>query len=341
MDANTAGVRDVPVGPARVEGDPLPSLTASDAEFVDALRSALTPDPTAVGRPGQLRQKIEAQLGADDAARLRPLVHQVVAAAEENLPGYLTRIMPLTAQSLQKLSGELATARGWNDATARRVTQIWAHALGFSGVAEGWPSGSPAPTAAEGLTALPVDPALVSPSPVVAAPPSPSSAPQVAPQVALPATPQATPWPTPRGRLAKRHPASSTGEPTLGVVRGYSGMSLQLYIAIVSAFVVLVGVSFVMFHVLVGALPILLLAFVMRRALADGALVATAHGLEFTPYSPLGGKPKGPGFAAPWSEVTVTDGAFSACDLAGRTVQVGPFNRQFTRAALAYAGREA
>lgn len=357
MDVNAADVRGTPVGSGRPEGEPLPSLTAADVEFVDALRSALATDPMAATRPGQLRQKVETALGPDEAARRRPLVHQVVAAAEENLPGYLTRIMPLTAQSLRQLSDELAGARGWNDATAQRVTQIWAHALGFSGVADDWPDQEPTappspvvdrtaprgPLPVDGATALP--PAAVvanhvssEPAPPLPAPPM--SAPSAAPPMSTPKEP--TPWPAPSRRLARRHSRSSGGEPALGIVRAYAGMSLRLYIAIAVVFVALIILGIVLFHLIVGVIPVLLVVFLMRRALKDGVLVATATGLEFTPYTAFGNRPKRDGvFSAPWGEVTGEDGPFAIFEMAGRRIQLGPLSRRFASAAVEHTGRGA
>jgi hypothetical protein len=116
-------------------------------------------------------------------------------------------------------------------------------------------------------------------------------------------------------------------------------MRLQVYLGIVAVLVVLVVAVLLAFHLLVGALPILLLGLGLRRALAGGVLVATETGVEFTPYSTFGSKPQPKdAFRAPWSEVAVTDGRFSAIRLTGRRVQVTPFHRQFTRACLARVG---
>ena len=76
-----------------------------------ALRTAV--EAPGADRPGRLRGRLDAALGPEDSARLRRLVHQVVAAAEENVPHDLRRIAPLTPQSLHRLSQDLADARGW------------------------------------------------------------------------------------------------------------------------------------------------------------------------------------------------------------------------------------
>ena len=115
-----------------------PDPATDFAALVRALQSSLTGTVADI-RPGQLRLRLEQHL-ADDAQRLRPLVHQVVVAAEEHLPANLTRIAPLSVHSLQRLSGELAEARGWAPETARRATRIWASALGYDDVAAApWP----------------------------------------------------------------------------------------------------------------------------------------------------------------------------------------------------------
>jgi len=126
-------------------------LTA-DAAVADALRRVLDADPSAGSRPGQLRAELTARLGQLAPAH-RPQIHQVVAAAEDNLPATLTRVAPLTAQSLLRLSEELAAGRGWTLATAERAIATWATALGFGDlVASSWPR---EPLAATVLPAMP------------------------------------------------------------------------------------------------------------------------------------------------------------------------------------------
>ena len=129
----------------------------------------------------------------------------------------------------------------------------------------------------------------------------------------------------------------------LGVVRAYAGMSLRIYVGIAAVLVVLIIVVLAVFQVIVGALPMLLIVFGLRRALGGGALLATATGVEFTPYPAFGSKPRTEGILhAGWADVTVTDGVFSVFEFSGRRIQVGPFGRPFTRAAsLASAGRGA
>lgn len=116
----------------------MPSLTLEES-CAAALSAVVSVGPDVVTRPGQLRSRLVAELG-DAATEARALVHQVVAAAEENLPGALTTMAPLTAQSLQRLSEELATARGWTLVVSERATRVWATALGFDElVSSSWP----------------------------------------------------------------------------------------------------------------------------------------------------------------------------------------------------------
>lgn len=96
-----------------------------------ALRAAATAQSGAATRPGQLRSRLEAELGPVPARRLAAQVHQLVAAAEEHVPAMLTDLAPLTAQSVDRIASDLATTRGWAFATAQRATMLWAGALGL------------------------------------------------------------------------------------------------------------------------------------------------------------------------------------------------------------------
>jgi hypothetical protein len=315
MELGAVATLRCPIGPERLEGEALTLPTApDDAVVVEALRSALAGDSGAATRPGQLRQRVESALGAENSVRLRPVVHQVVAAAEENLPGYLTRIAPLTGGSLQQLSGELATARGWSSETAQRVTQIWARALGFGSVVDSWPSQPLRPA---------VDP-LVVPGPEMTAP--------------VPANdPGGTHWPIKKS-LLKRFRPQDNGQQVLGIVRAYAGMSLLAYCAIAGVFVVAIIVVLLSYQVVVG-LPIFLVGVAMRRALRSGVLLATSTGVEFTPVGSVGAKARTTDrMVAAWSEVSLTEGVVSVIRVGDHKIQVGPFNREFARAAAAYAG---
>ncbi len=305
--------------------------TQAEQDFrtlVAALRSALTTGSGAAERPGQLRLRLEEELDASedtDAGRLRRLVHQVVAAAEENLPANLTRIAPLTAESLRRLSSELADARGWSLDAAQRTTRIWAAALGFEElVASSWPRTPERPQPATPISADVLEP--------TAAPPGQEPTP---PPAKRPAS-----WPPLRKAVAA-HSRSAAGEETLGAAQAYAGMSLPLFAGAL-VLLVLVLIAPVLFLDAVGLLlPVVgaAVAAVLVRFLGYGALVATRSGLEFTPYDgPMRKARPDRAYSASWSEVTVEPGYFSTVRFAGHRIQLGPRNRNFADALAAYDG---
>lgn len=326
----------------------MPDLSQDFTTMVATLRSALE-SPSDAGRPGQLRLRMEAALGPEEAQRLRRLVHQVVAAAEENLPANLRRIAPLTEESLQRLSGELATSRGWSQEAAQRATQIWAAALGFEELAaSSWPRepaparptpAEPTPVAFEATAPPPgQQPPAAWPPPTPAEPTPAPVTPATPPAPVMPAAPAE--WPKTKKTLA-RHTHALTGEPAFTAVLGYSGANLLVIAGLVVALTVVLcipifvlGSSGILFPIAatLGA------SFLVRK-LGRGALVATGAGLEFTPYDQSLRKPRTEeAFAAPWSEVTVEPGFVTVYRFAGREVQVGPRNKQFVAAAQRYVG---
>lgn len=303
-----------------------------------ALRVAVA-TPADADRPGRLRQRLDEALGPQDSVRLRRLAHQVVAASEENLPHDLRRITPLTAQSLQRLSQDLAAARGWSPEAAQRTTQLWASALGFADLASSsWPRDGSA-------TAQP------RPSPPAASPPLlsatllPEARPAATPRPGPPPGPdplplgEAPPWPPVPKNLA-RHTTNLAGEPALGVTLAYAGMSLPLCVVLGVALTVVLCLPILIVGATGGMLAILAIggAKLLVSRLRRGALVASASGLEFTPYDTSLRKPKpDQSFGAVWSQVSVEQGRVSVMGLAGRRVQVGPRNRAFVAAAAARA----
>jgi hypothetical protein len=307
-----------------------------------ALRVAVV-TPADADRPGRLRQRLDDALGPEDSVRLRRLAHQVVAASEENLPHDLRRITPLTAQSLQRLSEDLAAARGWSPEAARRTTQLWAAALGFADLAAAsWPrdgSTTPSPTspAAPSLppaSPLPLSATLLPAAPAPAPRPVPPPGPGPRPQGAAPA------WPPVPKNLA-RHTTNLVGEPALGVTLGYAGMSLPLCWVLGVALTVVLCLPILVIGSAAGMLAIVAVGGgkLLVSGLRRGALVASASGVEFTPYDTSLRKPKpDQSFGAVWSQVSVEQGRISVVSLAGRRVQVGPRNRAFVAAAAARAG---
>ena len=313
--------------------------------MADALRHVLgtSSDPA---RPGQLRMALTSRLGPEESHRLRALLHQVVIAAEENLPTALGRVSPLTTEALRRLSTELATARGWSEEAAERTTRVWVAALGREDLAHAaWgppaparaPASRPAPDTRhrvplDATVAPPV--ALPSPHPVrLATAPTPAPAGDPPPVAG---------WPQVPTQLAA-HTHARSGEPARGVVLAYSGMNLLLCVVLVLLLLAGLIVPVMVWDVSGLLLPVLamLLTSLLVRGLRRGALVASDGGLEFTPYDQLLRKPRPEGgFAAPWSEVSVSEGYVSVLRFAGHRVQVGPRNRAFARlAATADGGR--
>jgi hypothetical protein len=294
-----------------------------------AMRVAVA-TPADAGRPGRLRQRLEEALGPEDSVRMRRLVHQVVAASEENVPNDLRRINPLTSQSLQRLSQDLAAARGWSPEAAQRATQLWASALGFADLASSsWPrvpSPPPhtAPPAALSATLLPEAP------PAGSVPPGPPSPPLGAAGPAWPPVP----------KTFRNHTANVAGEPALGVTLGYAGMSLPLCVVLGVSMTVVLCLPILVLGATGGLLPLLAIGGgkLLVARLGRGALVASALGLEFTPYDTSLRKPKPEqSFGAVWSQVSVEPGRVSVLRVAGRRVQVGPRNAAFVAAAAARA----
>lgn len=310
-----------------------------------ALRAAVA-TPGDADSPGRLRRRLEELLGPDESVRLRRLVHQVVAASEENLPHDLRRITPLTAYSLQRLSQDLATARGWSPETARRTTQLWASALGFADLAaSSWPREEAARTSVPG-GGVPLVQTLLPDAPLTAAPTAgpprvlaaDAGAPAPQPPGASRVPVSAPPWP-PVPKNLVRHTTNLAGEPALGVVLAYAGMSLPLCAVLTTAMTVVLCLPILV----VGAAGAVLApvgvagAKLLISRLRRGALVASASGLEFVPYDTSLRNPRPEqSFGAVWPQVQVQQGRVSTLRVAGRRVQVGPRNRAFAAAAAAY-----
>ncbi len=297
--------------------------------MVNALRATLAAGD--VSNSGQVRTQIEAYLGPETSARLRPQVHQVAVAAEENLPANLTRISPLTSDTLQRLSQELADARGWTPVIAQRTTQLWAYALGFEDLAATSWSRDPAREGPERPGhAAPSNPDLT------LLPPEPERLSSQSINQAMEQPPTAG-WPKPKKMLA-RHSTTLEGAPSLGSTLGYDGLGLAPFtIAIVALLVVLLVPVLV-----VGAAGFLLpvIGIVIAGWLASrqgrGALTASPAGLEFIPYDSRMTAPKPEQvYTASWSEVIAEPGLVTTFRFAGHRVQVGPLNRRFARAATA------
>jgi hypothetical protein len=115
-----------------VSDDPMvaSNQTADEVAVVDALRSAVSSSAGVATRPGLLRVRLESALDPE-GDRFTAVAHQVVAAAKENLPSVLAGLAPITAESIDRVTAQLASARGWSESTALRTVLIWADALGL------------------------------------------------------------------------------------------------------------------------------------------------------------------------------------------------------------------
>jgi hypothetical protein len=304
--------------------------------LADTLRRLLAESEGAL-RPGQLRLKLESALSPEELRRLRPVLHQLVAAAEENLPANLTRIAPLTVHSLQRLSGDLAQARGWSVQTAQRTTQIWASALGFADLAaSSWPRtdsgarpGLSQPELAQAPTQLP--PPVGPPAQLRAG---------RAPHPAGPAAPPpVSTWPQP-ARKWRHLTQAPNGEPTLGVSHAYAGIPLVLLVAAVITLTVVLCLPIFLYGAKGFLLPLLgaLGAAGLVRLGRFGVLAASQSALSFTPYGGAWRKERpDQAVSVPWSDVVVRPGFVSVVQLGRMRIQVGPRNRAFVGAVAARA----
>lgn len=264
------------------------------------------------------------------------MVHQIVAAAEENIPVSLTRISPLTAESLARLSTELAGARGWSPQTAERTIRIWATALGLHDPeVRSWPQ---AAVAARPRADAPARPPL-EPTAVPSTPPRSPIAPAPADGFSPMAVSGHVEWPTPVKGVAV-HTHAKSGEPALGAAMAYAGMPLLLVVSLIVALTVVLLIPVVFLDVMGPLLPLIGfgLASLLMRRLGPGVLVATESGVEFTPYGGLTRKERPQHtFGAGWRDVSVQPGYVSRIRFGGRTVQVGPRNRRFAEAVASRA----
>lgn len=277
------------------------------AAVLTALRDVLSESSDT--HPGVLRRRLDRAVppGVDTT---RPLVHQVVAAAEEGVPDRLRRMPVVTSSAVVLVGEELARARGWSSPTALRVTRLWVAALGREEVVGPTPMGTASEPAATAL------------------PPVPSSE-----QPAAPVTVARTSWPpVPRGVL-RTHTTTSTGQPVLGVAQGYAGMPLLVAWGLLAVLLVLAPLP-----VLVPApglvTPLCFLAAVgLATALRRGALVAGEDVVELVPYNRSMTRPRDEGrVSVPWSEVSLEPGTFSTVRLGSTRVQLGPGSRRFVDA---------
>lgn len=116
------------------------------ALVVRALSSVVSTNSGSARQPGRLREKVESALPEQERTRLAPVLHQLVAAAEEQVPAILTSLAPTTEESRARVAADLASARGWRPDIAERAVGLWSDALGLSeGGSTSQPSSGPRP----------------------------------------------------------------------------------------------------------------------------------------------------------------------------------------------------
>jgi hypothetical protein len=100
----------------------------SDQQIVDHLRHALaSADPMWVSQPSRLRRALVDELGSG-GHRYRSEIHQLVVAADENVPARLRRA-GWSPDVRDELASALIAARGWTQAAATWAVSTWAAAL--------------------------------------------------------------------------------------------------------------------------------------------------------------------------------------------------------------------
>jgi hypothetical protein len=299
-------------------------------------------DSGAASRPGQLRSLLESELGRSDALRLRGRIHQLVVAAEEHVPSRLSAVAPLTAESRDRVAGDLASARGWSRAAAGDTTRLWSLALGLA-VAE------PAP---EPLPARPPE----------AARPAPGSgaAPFALAATSLPATSLPRPaavasgsdslrtgppsWPIPAKRIAGLKQPDG-GRTALSSAMCSAGIGLSWYALWILALLALCicGILLAPVHSIALVAPLITLVAVatstaVTALLGRGVVIATHDGLEHTRCDLRVLRPRLETTRfTHWAQVSVEPGWISTVRLPGRRLQLGPRNRAFAAAAAAAA----
>lgn len=98
------------------------------ADLADHLRRAVGgADPGWTAQPSRLRRALDDELGPD-RHRYRSELHQLVVAADENIPIRL-RHAGWSPEARDELAATLMAARGWTEAAATWAVTTWAAAL--------------------------------------------------------------------------------------------------------------------------------------------------------------------------------------------------------------------
>ena len=309
------------------------TIAVDDAVLGRALRAAATAGPGAASRPGQLRSRLEAELGPEQALRLRAPLHQVVGAAEEHVPATLSSLAPLSDLKVDRVAADLAAARGWTFPVAHRAAVLWAAALGLLDASApdsleavsdpSRPALAPTPTAAPqdwpvagGRIEAADDAERPSDEPTDAASPAAgagedASHAQAGSGALRPSDPS---WPPVPPRLAK-HIRAAQLDPPLAAARATRGrLPGRVLVAIVAPLCV-GAIVLIAAGGRIGLLPVLLLMG-LSRLCQPGVVAVYADHVTFLPLAGLHWKRPSQVTAA-WADVTVGPGAFPH-------LQVGP-----------------
>ena len=114
-------------------------------------------------------------------------------------------------------------------------------------------------------------------------------------------------------------------------------MAFAVFAGLLLALTLILVLAFLVVPPAIGFLAPFLgfgVATALARVAGQGALVATASGIEFVPYQGMLGSPAAePSHVAPWAEVNVEVGAVSTVTLSDQRIQMGPLGRAFAEAA--------
>jgi hypothetical protein len=100
----------------------------TDVDLATRLRRAVaSADPGWAVQPSRLRRALVDELGPD-GHRFRSQLHQLVVAADENIPVRLRRT-GWSPEVRDELAAALMAARGWTEAAAAWTVTTWAAAL--------------------------------------------------------------------------------------------------------------------------------------------------------------------------------------------------------------------
>jgi hypothetical protein len=316
-------------------------LAESDRDLlVQGLGRALASQAAHTMRPGQLRHRLNEELGQDDAQRLRRDVHRLVAAAEENIAAHITRRLPLTSQALGRLAGDLSDRRGWTWSAASSTAEVWAAALGSPVRAEepdplrdsssARPPAAPLPLVTE-ETALPPD---------TSGPSGPDPENPALPTSHAVARPE---WPETSKHVAAKLAQATAVEPYHAATLAYGGIPFLAFASGLITLTVLMCLPVILLDARGPLLAVLaaLLALPLVHLAGYGILRVTDEGVVFLPYAGALSSPRpDQAIATRWGDLRVEEGWVSSLWVDGHRVQLGPRSGRFARAVAARATQD-